>query len=392
MDEPRGDSEGLRGSQDASSGGAESDVVRTSRLAVAACVLAVVSLLLVPGFVSVLTVKGRRDPSLMREAYQYVTFAVSICAVLLGLVSHARISRSGGRLVGMGFAWTGVATPVLQGILFVLFAAVAGPRSVAFRMVCGTNLSGIGKAMLLYSNDYEDELPRAGGRSTQWTGHTPDWTATDRRAAFGLTPEGTGGEATISASLYLLVKYSEVMPKSFICGGFEKTKWEEGMKEFKLGMYRVPNRRAALADFWDFGPHPTMHCSYAYQMIYSPLRLTTSGEPGMAVAADRNPWLDSPSAKAGDFSLFQPDIPPFNGTTEQGRKGNTPRHQAEGQNVLFLDAHVDFERRSYCGFENDNIYTSWDGTDKARGKTPKVGSLPSDPQDSLVVNDPIVPR
>ena len=37
------------------------------------------------------------------------------------------------------------------------------PRSIAFRMTCGTNLSGLGKAMQIYANDYENQFPRAGG-------------------------------------------------------------------------------------------------------------------------------------------------------------------------------------------------------------------------------------
>ena len=58
----------------------------------------------------------------------------------------------------------------------------------------------------------------------------------------------------------------------------------------------------------------------------------------------------------------------------------------------FLDAHAVFEKRSYCGFENDNIYTSWDGADKTRGQPPKFGSQPAGARDSLLVNDPPVGR
>jgi prepilin-type processing-associated H-X9-DG protein len=111
--------------------------------------------------------------------------------------------------------------------------------------------------------------------------------------------------------------------------------------------------------------------------------------PGFAVAADRNPWIDSPSVKAADFSGFRPEIAPFNGTSEQAKRGNTLRHEGEGQNVLFLDCHVDFEKRPYCGLDDDNIYTSWDGQDRTRGVPPKLGSVPADARDSLLVNDPV---
>jgi hypothetical protein len=55
---------------------------------------------------------------------------------------------------------------------------------------------------------------------------------------------------------------------------------------------------------------------------------------------------------------------------------------------MFLDTHVNFEKRSYCGLEDDNIYTFWDGTDKARGRPPSLGDRPADERDSLLVNDP----
>jgi hypothetical protein len=33
----------------------------------------------------------------------------------------------------------------------------------------GTNVYGISEGMFIYSNDYEDELPRAGGRNSAWS-------------------------------------------------------------------------------------------------------------------------------------------------------------------------------------------------------------------------------
>jgi prepilin-type processing-associated H-X9-DG protein len=256
-------------------------------------------------------------------------------------------------------------------------------------MTCGTNLSGIGKAMLIYANDYDDEFPRAGGPSSRWTGRIPDWKAPDRYSAYGVAFDGSGGEVSMSASLYLLVKYAEVTPKSFICGGTTKTR-EKGITKFTLGRYSMP-KNAELIDLWDFGPDPTRHVSFAYHMVYGPHELSISCEPGMAVAADRNPWMDSPSAKAKDFSRFKPDMPPFGGSVEEVRYGNTVRHDQDGQNVLFVDTHVEFSKRPWCGVEDDNIYTSWDGADKVRGTPPKLGSTPAGPTDSLLVNDPIRP-
>jgi len=68
--------------------------------------------------------------------------------------------------------------------------------------------------------------------------------------------------------------------------------------------------------------------------------------------------------------------------------GNTFAHRGEGQNVLFVDDHVTFQKRPYCGVKKDNIYTSWDGSDIKRGRPPTLTSQPADRLDSLLVNDP----
>jgi hypothetical protein len=285
----------------------------------------------------------------------------------------------------MGLAWVEVLS-LLAAIAFllVMLLSLQQTRTVDPRMPCGTNLAGVGKAMLLYSNDYQDKLPCAGGGSSAWAGRVADWQAKDRDAAYGLGTDGAGGQVSISASLYLLVKYTEVTPKSFVCRG------DRGTKEFKLDDYGLRDGKPALADLWDFGPNPSKHCTYAYQMLYGGPQLTVSAPPGLAIAADRNPWMDEKRAKS--FSVFQPAIEPFKGTMKQAYLGNAIAHKGQGENVLFLDTHVEFKKQACCGIENDNIYTCWDGADKARGQPPTLGSRPAGEKDSLLVNDPSAAR
>jgi len=116
-----------------------------------------------------------------------------------------------------------VVIAIIALLMGILMPALARVRQIAFRMTCGTNLSGIGKAMLIYANDYEDEMPRAGGRNTSWGGRVI-WDAMDRFGAYSLTADGSGGMATISSSFFMLVKYAEVTPKSFVCKGDSVTK------------------------------------------------------------------------------------------------------------------------------------------------------------------------
>jgi len=264
-------------------------------------------------------------------------------------------------------------------LLAVIMPASQTSRFDAYRIKCGKNLSEIGKAMQVYVNDYDDELPRAGGKESVWSGLI-GWDAVDRFAAFRLDRDGSGGRATISSSLYLLVKYAGVAPKTFVCPE------DIGTTVFKTADYGAGDRE--LIDLWDFGPESTMHCSYAYQLPYCLYRLNTSSEPSMAVVADRNPWIDSPARKAKNMAGFNPD-----GAEEAVKIGNTVVHQGDGQNVLFMDGHVNFEKHAFCGINDDNIYTYWDGGDIRIGGFPwPRRCMPGGRLDSLLVNDPTLTK
>lgn len=45
------------------------------------------------------------------------------------------------------------------------------------------------------------------------------------------------------------------------------------------------------------------------------------------------------------------------------KTGNSACHQREGQNVLFNDQHVTFEKTPNCGIAKDNIWKMWETTD-----------------------------
>jgi len=257
--------------------------------------------------------------------------------------------------------------------LAVVLPATQMSRFDAYRIECSDNLSQIGRAILIYAKDYEDKLPRSGGRNT-----VRDWKAVNRFGAYGLSANGSGGSANISSCFYLLVKYAELMPRTFVCPG------DAGTTEFKLADVDAGDKQ--LIELWDFGPEARKHCSYAYHMPFGLYALTTSSNPGMAVAADRNPWMDSPAASAKHFpGIYNPD-----GGRKAVKYGNAIAHEQEGQNILFMDGHASFEENSFCGVQEDNIYTYWDGGDIRIGATPFVGSEPSDRIDSLLVQDPVV--
>ena len=266
---------------------------------------------------------------------------------------------------------------VIALLMVILPFMLARVRYQRFRTICTNNLSQIGKAMHFYANDYYDELPRAGGPNGTW-GHTPNWQADTIANAYGLGTDKTASQASISASLYLLVKYEQVTPKSFICKG------DRGVTGFKPSEYGAYDKE--LCDLWDFGPQPSKHYSYSYHMPYGLYPLTSSNLPGMAVVADLNPWIKTGRKDArtnDDWSAFSPGA-----TRKHIKKGNTLSHQNEGQNVLFVDSHVAFEKTPACAVNNDNIYTSQNGSDIRKGTLPTLSTQPSSRTDSLLVHDP----
>jgi hypothetical protein len=350
--------------------------VTISKLAIFSLTCALCGLALIfPGLVAI------KFPQTLnpRTGWVEITFLISlfptVISFVLGIISIIRIERSGGKITGRAFANLSVLVPVLSAVLSFWFIGYHQSMNIAIVGDCGTYLSQIGKAMIIYSNDYDDEFPRADGRNSVWSSSIPDWLAENRYDAYGLSTDGSGGRATISSSFYLLVKYAEVTPKTFISGG------DKGVTEFNPKKYGIGKKE--LIDLWDFGPEPTKHYSFSYHMPYGLYALTSSRESGLAVAADRNPWMKAPAAKPKNFSYFDPE-----GGIKAIKAGNSTSHQGDGQHVLFMDIHVSFEKNSFCGINEDNIYTYWDGGDIRRGGLPMVGTTePQDRLDSFLVND-----
>ncbi len=351
--------------------------VKLSGAAVLSFVCSLIALVFfLPGLFAIMRPGALNPKSDFVDSVACVSILAGGLGMLLSITAFAYISISGGRVAGRGFAAIGAVLPPL--LIFVLFWHNIGRwrASISPSMVCGTNLSGIGKAMLIYSNDYDDKLPLAGGVNANWAQRIPNWSAENRFRAFGTSAEGQGGVGTISSCFYLLVKYAEVSPRAFICLS------ESKIRPFDPAKYEVQDRD--LFELWDFGPQPWKHCSYSYHMPFGPYALTTSSDPAMAVTADRNPWMDSPFVGyRKDFSKFEPD-----GNRKAVEAGNTTSHYGDGQNVLYLDSHVNFEKKPYAGVNDDNIYTYWDGEDIRRGEPPVMGSQPQGRLDSLLVHDP----
>lgn len=304
-----------------------------------------------------------------------------------------------------------VVIAVIALLMSILLPALSRARQVAQRIKCGSNLKGIGTAMKTYMDSYNGKAPVAGPPRTgavSWgDGIGSEWKDKD----WGFNNPNNSGDITVSASLYLLVKYAGTSPGIFVCGA------DEEVTEFRISDYKNLIQGTDIefaSDCWDFGPYnndttPTHHCSYAYHLPYG----RPGGEPGypvtdmspqdMAVMADRNPWIESPGYKQANWGEFQPEG--LGGDRSEQMAGNAMPHNQNGQNVLYNDNSVSFEDVPTCGVNKDNIYTNWqqdydprqdDASTIAQaiqrgqqpgGPEPDYNYLPLDNEDSYLVND-----
>ena len=279
-----------------------------------------------------------------------------------------------------------VVIAIIALLMGILLPALAMVKKMAYRALCGTNLSGLYKALTTYAESYKDDYPKAGGKTTlspvvYWL-PTVNWAAPSEDYAFMTNPGKGLRRASIGASLYLLIKYVDVGPRSFICRG------DSAAVVFNLYDYSgdpdFANLGGNMRNAWDFGTRtantkgipPAQHYSYCYQIPYGPAATAyyaphPSRQPDLAIMADRSPYMvvnPSPQASTPNYS-YNPDDP---GNEEVEQWGNSDNHAREGQNVLFNNGGVTFSKVPYCGINNDNIYTM----DTIPGLQ-QLGSLPT---------------
>jgi len=275
-----------------------------------------------------------------------------------------------------------VVIAIIAMLLAILMPALGKVKRLAQRLVCGASAKGLGTAMMVYAQDFEDRYPVQGGSGdNRWSehGYTQQWYNPNKDWSKNMF-------VTVASSLYLLVRNADVDPKSFVCRSGEETAFQ--------GVGGTDN--IDIVELWDFGgPEingtvtyndglPKEHVSYAYQLPYpdratdGPARpASATSSASTAILADKNPWQDSKLKSALSYSLAEkqsdfmmlidwlsmnwknPKDDPLRHSTIawQIQIANSQPHSREGQNVLFGDGHASFEKRSDVSYQNDNIYT-----------------------------------
>jgi len=248
------------------------------------------------------------------------------------------------------------------------------------RIQCAAHLKMIGNAIILYANENKGLFPRtkADRNDDKLRFFTvPNIAKLNDPNAKMVDPFGTDHtpEANdITAALYLLLRTEGLEPQNFLC---PTVHGEIAVRAAPDKPFQLPGD--PVYDFTKQTNFPSArYLDYSFVNVYPSADAISKGHStfattfpnDFAVAADINP--------GGDLTKISPNAP-----ADRMRDANSPNHGRDGQNVLYSDAHVEFQTTPYCSTDKDNIYT-YGPADNASGGLGIVGS-PVDAKDTVLL-------
>ncbi len=273
-----------------------------------------------------------------------------------------------------------VVVAIIAMLLAILMPALSRVKKIAQRVVCGTNLKGLGTSQMVYSQDFNDDMAVLNAASGDPL--TVNWSLDGTTAWDNTSKSIFTNEVTVGASLYLLVKFADTNPKQFVCPASDQTPYggENNGDGGGTGSYD-------LVELNDFGKYndskpkipdngisrihgPRMHVSFSYHNPYSKHRPTGNKSAQFALMADKNPWMDNKLTAVAlsavdadtylDYVALMPAWFRIAGIMRERKlAANAQPHDREGQNVMFGDGHSEYAKTSDVGVKFDNIYTTY---------------------------------
>jgi prepilin-type N-terminal cleavage/methylation domain-containing protein/prepilin-type processing-associated H-X9-DG protein len=271
-----------------------------------------------------------------------------------------------------------VVVAIIALLISILLPSLSRARELSKRLVCGSNVKGMGTAYKIYANDFNENWPTVPHRKITSTDFVTWFVNTaDTRALIGQPPAPNPTPTTttypgaanptrntqsadagtpsttlsVTRNMWILIRSGDITPKQYVCPSSGDT---------------VPNEQN-IDLYYDFNAKENV--SYGYQVPYAPYaqRASEDIDPRMAVAADKGPYssstVPSPLTPALDTTGEWVDATGFK-SPNSWRKYNSANHggsgAGEGQNVLYADGHATFEKTPIVGIDKDNIYTKMD--------------------------------
>ncbi len=255
-----------------------------------------------------------------------------------------------------------VVIAIIALLISILLPSLSRARELSKRLVCQSNIKGMGTSMKIYANDNNERWPippfdktllSSQNQSVDYftplgqTGPSGGPVGEDRwNRSFSINP-GASSQISVTRAFWMLVRSGDVQVKGFICPSSSDD----------------PDPTQNLELYYDFEDYSNI--SYGYQVPFGPrsTRPREGVDNRQILVADKGPWYqdDDPDqgqgrwmgGLAGEVHLTDPPKvwKPYN-SPNHGGPGN-----GEGQQALFGDGHATFERTPAVGIDNDNIYT-----------------------------------
>ena len=284
------------------------------------------------------------------------------------VAKHRTVNRSiVRRPAGFSLVELLVSLGVIALLIGILLPAIGKARDQGVRLRCNANLHQIGIAFQTYSmaeryggfprTEYDPkrkqlQLDNAGYRVRDSFGH-----------------RGYVGENNVPASLFVLLKTQKLSPALFICPATAAVPYAEDPRE-SSNWKSIPEQMTySLAAPY---PAPTATGSFEWR--------NTLG-PEFAIMADINP-----GTRGGTNPPNNVVAPAHTAAKDKMAVANSNNHKNAGQNVLYADAHVEFQITPYAGEMRpngirDNIYTAGTGDGGITGEL----AMPVDAHDSVLL-------
>jgi prepilin-type N-terminal cleavage/methylation domain-containing protein len=298
-----------------------------------------------------------------------------------------------------------VVVAIIALLISILLPSLARAREITKRAVCASNLRGIGQGMKVYSNDNYDWFPIsrfAEASTTSGYQHAVNFIGNmSNNLTIPVTTGTNLSNVHPSRSLFILVIEGTCTPKQFVCPS--SGDGEDDLRN-KTGTTETASQPGVTR--FDFKGYPFE--SYGYQMPFGPKAKPSEGcDTRMALAADKGPFFEAGTANSTtgtvpdkstlvnpdqsiELKISSPSDPSsiLKADNEKWKPYNSRNHQGEGENVLFLDSHVDWVRKPIVGVNYDNIYTrqwTYQLQDSLMGKSPANLMGPFTQTDCIII-------
>jgi prepilin-type N-terminal cleavage/methylation domain-containing protein len=276
-----------------------------------------------------------------------------------------------------------VVVAIIALLISILLPSLSRARELAKRAVCASNLRGIGQGMHIYANDNQEWFPihfhQAVAAAPGSGANTTDlqYVGTLGQEYHKATSTTTHSkDSHPSRSLFLLIIGGQQTAGQFICPSSADE--EDDMRN--RGSYQEQSGQESTAarpgkTRFDFAGY--LKLSYAYQVPFGRRgRPHETLDSRMPIAADKGPYFGASTASQPEWVtgcikdermvgldppndwIGEPANDVIKYSNEEWRPYNSVNHNQEGQNILYIDGHVDFQRKPIAGVHNDNIFTA----------------------------------